>query len=115
MFGACGPAVLDVLFQTSPSLEGPSDVGCSPFVAEGPSFFCPRHTWLGRIAVCLICALCYGGWAALVFYLILARDHSVFFSGCGLAGMPLHVPLLGLGRTECPVYVLLLGQAFSPG
>ena len=32
----------------------PSDVCPSPLLAEGPSFICPRHTWLGPVAMCVI-------------------------------------------------------------
>ena len=103
----CGLAVLDFVVQTSPSLaDGPSDVCPSPFRAEGPSFFCPPQTWLGRVAVCVICALGYAGWAAQVIHLCLCMRTQLFFVcffGCGLAGTPPHVPLLGLGGIECSV------------
>ena len=32
---------------------GPSDVCPSPFLAEGPSFICPRDRWFGRVAIWL--------------------------------------------------------------
>ena len=41
--------------------EGPSVVLRSPFVAEGAY---PRHSWLGHLAVAVICALGLAGWVA---------------------------------------------------
>ena len=69
----------------------------------------PSHTSLGRVAVSVIRALGHAGWATHVIHLCLGtrtqRALVVFFCGCGLAGTPLHVPLLGLGRMECSVVV----------
>ena len=61
---------------------GPSAVCPSPFLAEGPSFTCPRHTCLGRVAMCVICALGYAGWAAHVIHLYLCTrtQHFGFFA-----------------------------------
>ena len=94
-----------------PMADCPSDVCPSPFMVEGPSFGCSPHTWLGRAAVCVICSLGHTGWAAHVFHLCLCtRTQRVFFfsflvGGCGLAGTPPHVPLLGLGWMECSAVV----------
>ena len=87
---------------------GPSEVCPSPFPAEGPSFICPRHTWLGRVAMCVICALGYARWAAHVTDLCLCTRTQPFFLRCGLAGTPQHVPLLGLGGMECSAVVSCL-------
>ena len=60
---------------------GPSEVSPSPFLAEGPSFIYPRHTWPGLVAMCVICALGYAGWAAHVIHLCLCtRTQRVFYS-----------------------------------
>ena len=88
----------------------PSDVGPPHFLAKGPSFCCSPHTWLGRVAVCMICALGLAGSAAHVIHQCLdTRTQRVlflfFFCGCCLAGTPLHVPLLGLGWMDCSVVV----------
>ena len=71
---------------------GPSDVSYSALLAEGPSFFCPSHTWLGRVTPCVFCAPDVAGWAAHVIHLRTQR----FCFDSGRAGTPLHVPLLGL-------------------
>ena len=65
------PAVLPSLTSSGipPVAHCPSDVCPSPLMVEGPSFWCSPHTWLGRAAVCVICALGHAGWAAHVFYL----------------------------------------------
>ena len=71
-------------------------------------FAAPPHRWLGRVAVCVIRALDHAGWAAHVIHLCLGTRTQralFFFCGCGLAGTPLHVTLLGLGRIECSVVV----------
>ena len=60
-----------------------SDVCPSPFMAQGPSLFCSPHTWLGPVAVCLICARGYAGWAVHVIHLCLGtltQRVFVFFS-----------------------------------
>ena len=36
---------------------------------------------------------------------VFGHENTALFCGCGLAGTPLHVPLLGLGGMECSVYV----------
>ena len=60
--------------------ECPSHVFPSPLMAEGPSFCCSPHTWPGRVAVYVICALGLAGWAAHVIHLCLGtRTHRVFF------------------------------------
>ena len=84
---------------------GPSDLCPSPFSAEGPSFICPRHTWLGCVAMCVICALGYAGWATHAIHLCLCTRTQRFSLGSGPAGTPLHVPLLGLGGMDCSVVV----------
>ena len=106
------PAVLPSLTSSCipPMAHCPSDVCPSPLMVEGPSFCCSPHTWLGRAAVCVICALGHAGWAAHVFHLRLCtrtqRVLCFFFVGsCGLAGTPPHVPLLGLGWMECSAVV----------
>ena len=38
-------------FRARHPLYGPSELCPSPFSAEGPSFTCLRHTWLGRAAM----------------------------------------------------------------
>ena len=58
--------------------------------------------------MCVTRALRYAGRAALVIHLCLCTRKQrclflVFFCGCGLAGTPLHIPLLGLGAMRCPV------------
>ena len=55
--------------------------------------------------MCVIYALGNAGWAALVVYLSLGTRTQRFFFGCGLAGTPVHVPLLWLGGMECSAYV----------
>ena len=58
----------------------PSDVCPSPLMLEGPSFCCSLHPWLGRAAVCVICALGHAGWAAHVFHPCLCtRTQRVLF------------------------------------
>ena len=105
------PAVLRSLTSSCipPMAHCPSDICSSPVMAEGPSFCCSPHTWLGRAAVCVICALGHAGWAAHEFHLCLGtRTLRVFFfvvCGCGLAGTPPHVPLLALGWMECSAVV----------
>ena len=67
-----------------PMAHCPSDVCPSPLIVEGPSFCCSPNTWLGRAAVCVICALGHAGWAANVFHLRLCtRTQRVlcFFFG----------------------------------
>ena len=59
--------------------DSPSDVCPSPFMVEGPSFFCSPHTWLRPVAVCVICALDYAGWAAHVIHLCLGTRTQRFF------------------------------------
>ena len=77
---ACGLAVLVVVVQSSPfPPDGPFDVCPSPFLAEGPSLFGPPHTWLWRVALCVICALGYAGWAAQLITCVCAGKHSRFF------------------------------------
>ena len=76
------PAVLPSLTSSCipPMAHCPSDVRPSPPLAEGPSFSCSPHTWLGRAAECVICALGHAGWAAPVFHLCLCtRTQRVFF------------------------------------
>ena len=106
------PAVLPSLTSSCipPMAHCPSDVCPSPLMAEGLSFCCSPHTRLGRAAVCVICALGHAGWAAHVFHLCLGtRTQRVLFfflvCGCGLAGTPPHVPLLGLGWMESSAVV----------
>ena len=36
---------------------------------------------------------------------VFGHENTAFFCGCGLAGTPLHVPVLGLEKVECSVYV----------
>ena len=81
------------------------DVGPSPLMGEGPFFCYSPHTSLGRAAVCVICALNHAGWTAHLFQLCLGTARFFLFYGCGLAGTPLHVPLLGLGQKESSVVV----------
>ena len=58
----------------------PSDVCCWPLLAEGLSFCCSPHIWLGRAAVCVICALGHAGLAAYVIHLCWGtRTQHVFF------------------------------------
>ena len=71
---------LTSLLQSSPSpAGGPFNVCPSPFLAEGPSFFCPPHTWFGGVALCVICTLGYAGWAAQLITCVCAREHSGYF------------------------------------
>ena len=65
------PAVLPSLTSSCipPMAHCSSDVCPSPLMVEGPSSCCSPHTWLGRAAVCVICALGHAGWAAHVFHL----------------------------------------------
>ena len=68
------------LFCIPPIADGPSDVCPSPLMAEGPSFCCSPHTWLGRAVVCVICALGHAGWAAHVIHMCLGtRTQRVLF------------------------------------
>ena len=105
------PAVLPSLTSSCipPMAHCPSGVCPSPLMAEGPSFCCSPHTWLGLAAVCVICTLGHAGWAAHVFHLCLGtgtqRVLFFFVCGCGLAGTPPHVPLLELGWMECSAVV----------
>ena len=58
--------------------------------------------------MCVICALGHAGWAARVIHLCLGTITQRFFflvCGCGLAGTPPHVPLLGLGWMVCSAVV----------
>ena len=112
---ACGLAALDVVVQTSPSLaEGSSAVCPSPFPAEAPSFFCYHHSWLGRIAVFVICAqLCrVAGPSDLP---LLGHENTGVFCGCGLAGTPPGgrvSPHVSLDRVTCPLlWAAALGAA----
>ena len=114
MFCMLAPHVVFASLTSSfrpPMAECPSDVCPSPLMAEGLSFCCIPHTRLGRVAACAICALGHAGWAAHVIHLCLGTrtQRALFvcflFSGCGPAGTPLHVALLGLGRMECSVVV----------
>ena len=77
------PAVLPFLTSSCIPLMAhcPSDVCPSPLMAEGPSFCCSPHTWLGRAAVCVICAHGHAGWATHVFHLCLGTRtlHVLFF------------------------------------
>ena len=59
----------------------PSNACPSPFMAESPSFCCSPYTLLGRVAVCVICALGHAGWAAHVIHLCLGTStrRVVFF------------------------------------
>ena len=105
------PAVLPSLTSSClpPMAHCPSDVCPSPLMAKGPSFCCSPSTLLGRAAVCVICALGHARWAAQVIHLCLSirTQRVVFFfvCGCGLAGTPPHVPLLGIGWMECSAVV----------
>ena len=104
------PAVLPSLTSSCipPMAHCYFDVCPSPLMVEGLSFCCSPNTRLGRAAVCVICALGHAGWAAHVFDLRLCtRTQCVFFfvGGCGVAGTPPHVPLLGLGWMECSAVV----------
>ena len=70
LMSSCRPGMADC----------PSDVCPSPLMAEGPSFCCSPHTWLGRAAVCVICALGHAGWAAHVIHPCLStRTQPLFF------------------------------------
>ena len=40
------------------------------------------------------------------------QENTALLSGCGLAGTPLHVPLLGLGGKERSVYELATEKTF---
>ena len=72
------PAVLPSLTSSCipPMAHCASDVYPSPLMAEAPSFCCSPHTWLGRIAVCVICALGHARWAAHVFHLCLGQKNT---------------------------------------
>ena len=105
VFCTCAPHAVQpsliLSFRPRHPWYGPSEVCPSPFSDEGPSFICPRHTWLRRVAMCVICALGYAGWAAHVFDLcVCTRTQCLlffwFFFRCGLSGTPPHVSLLGL-------------------
>ena len=90
--------------------ECPSD-GCpSPPMAEGLCFCC-SPPYLAR-ACCCVCDPRPGSCSvgspcdSPVFgHKNTARLVFFCFCGCGLAGTPLHVPLLGLGRMKCSVVV----------
>ena len=72
-----------------PMADCPSDVCPSPLMAEGSSFCCCPHTWLGRAAVCVICAHDAGG----------ARQQSTP-SIQALAGVRVVASLLGHSRKQ---------------
>ena len=55
-------------------------------MAQGPSFFGPPHNWLGRVALCVICALGFG--LPNFSPAFVHEKTGVFFRGCGLAGTP---------------------------
>ena len=106
------PAVLPSLTTSGipPMAHCPSVVCPSTLLAEGPSFCCSPHTWLGHAAVCVICALGHAGCAAHVFHLCLCtRTQRVFFFGWRLwpsrdatTRMPARAWLDGVLRCRAP-------------
>ena len=79
--------------------ECPSDDLPCPLMAEGPNFCCspPYLAW----ACCCVCdprpgSCRVGSPCDPPVFGHKNTASSVFFCGCGLAGMPLHVRLLGL-------------------
>ena len=108
MLIAGGLAVLDVVFQTS---LGRMPFWCLSLATHGRGslvLLFPRDlAW----ACCCVCDLRprSAGWAVHVIHLCLGpRTQGVLFflfCGCGLAGTPLHIPQLGVGKMECTVAV----------
>ena len=107
-----------LLCMLAPHVISPSLTSfLGPHMAVCPSDVCPSplmpRVFLSAVRPHMIGASGQAGWAAHVIHLCLGtRTQRALFSfcvcACGLAGTPLHVPLLGLGRMECSIVVPLV-------